>query len=173
MGWYQSPRVSPGWRCQLGWKGSGRWPLLLATHPRCGGQWAGGFMCGAHRLPLGPHRAACSAGERSPSAPFLQASFLLPEAQPALPSRRSSMRARGAERPAFSGHDSLPVSPELEIASSVDAGPVLGAPSPAASQKSLQPTLLQAWAPTIVCVQLDTRPAQGPIPCWPRCGSTR
>lgn len=49
-------------------------------------------LCGAHRLPLGPHRAACSAGERvSPPIPFLQASFLLPEARPALPSRRSSI----------------------------------------------------------------------------------
>ena len=48
--------------------------------------------CGAHWLPLGPHRAACFTGERvSPLLPFLQASFLLPEVRPTFPSRRSSI----------------------------------------------------------------------------------
>ena len=67
---------------------------------------------GAHRLPLGPHRAACFSGEMvSPPNPFLQASFLLPEAWPALPSRRSSIAPKVLSvRSAFSGHDSLPVS---------------------------------------------------------------
>lgn len=68
--------------------------------------------CGAHRLPLRPHRASCFTGERvSPPIPFLQASFLLPEVRLALPSRRSSIAPEVLSvRPAFSGHDSLPVS---------------------------------------------------------------